>query len=819
MAKRFLSNINVNDQYTLPSADGTSGQVIQTDGSGNLSFVDFASDEARKIVFTVKNKDSISLSKGTVVHASPSATPPSGNIIEVIRADNDDSAKMPAIGVLNETLAVDAEGECVMLGSVSGIATNSFAVGDELYVSNTPGEFTNTKPTGTSNLIQKIAIVIKSHSTNGLIEVFGAGRSNDVPNAIDRDLTLTGNADLFFEDGRQIRMGNTISSPGLRIQSVGNNSYIDGEIGHLYLRTETNDSDLIFQADNGAGGNATYFQLDGSAATHDGVNTTALYTWWGDNSRIALGASKDLQIYHDSTHSYIYDAGTGRLNVRTNQFRVVNAANSEIIIDATENGSVDLYYDNSKKFETTSTGVAVTGELTVSGTGQSSFAGQVTIPATPSASTDAASKGYVDSQVGANNELSEILANGNTTGGTDIDVSSGDNITFADSSSAYFGNDNDLRIYHVNGGDSIIANINAGEGDLIIQNAVTDQDIIFRGDNGAGSVTAYFRIDGSAENTAFSKNTKHGDGIEAIFGGGNDLKIYHTADTGSYVQNTKAIPLIIDQDGAEDLEIKSNRSVDIFIDKNNDDTTTSFNILSNTETFNSSNVVFEVTQTGAVIADASLTLGGSIDQNGGNNNFTGSLYVENNAPVLRLTESDATNTPAWWVVGDGGNFSIRLNNTGNYPMTIVTNATNDAVTEIQFKYDLDINADIDIAGDILPTTDSTYDLGSTSLRWANVWADNINGGTPVNGSGATGQVAFWTDTDTISGENNLYWDSTNDRLGIGTTTIGARLEVAATATTGVDIAYFSNSNSVQKDIFKLSDVGAGQLVLRDAGNV
>ena len=510
MANRFLSNIKINDSYTLPSADGTNGQIISTDGSGNLSFIDNTGDNARSIVFTVKNISGGNLTKGTVVHASPSATPPSGNVIEVIKADNDVSGSMPAIGVLNETLANEAEGDCVMMGSVSGIDTSAFSVGDELYVDSSPGAFTATKPTGTSNLIQKIGIVIKSHASNGLIEVFGAGRSNDVPNQIARDIQ--------FSDG---------------------------------------------------------------------------------------------------------------------------------------------------------------------------------------------------------NKLS-------------------------------FGNDNDLRIHHADGSDSIITKPSTGEGNLIIQNAVTDQDIIFRGDNGAGSVTAYFRIDGSAENTAFSKNTKHGDGIEAIFGGGNDLKIYHTADTGSYVQNTKAIPLIIDQDGAEDLEIKSNRSVDIFIDKNNDDTNTSFNILSNTETFNSSNVVFEVTQTGAVIADASLTLGGSIDQNGGNNNFTGSLYVENNAPVLRLTESDATNTPAWWVVGDGGNFSIRLNNTGNYPMTIVTNATNDAVTEIQFKYDLDINADIDIAGDILPTTDSTYDLGSTSLRWANVWADNINGGTPVNGSGTANDVAMWSDSDTLT---------------------------------------------------------------------
>ena len=40
----------------------------------------------------------------------------------------------------------------------------------------------------------------------------------------------------------------------------------------------------------------------------------------------------------------------------------------------------------------------VSGRLQVSGTGQSSFAGQVTIPATPVAATDAASKAYVDSQ-------------------------------------------------------------------------------------------------------------------------------------------------------------------------------------------------------------------------------------------------------------------------------------------------------------------------------------------------------------------------------------------------------------------------------------
>tara|TARA_Y100001938_G_scaffold141109_1_gene210381 strand:- start:466 stop:3552 length:3087 start_codon:yes stop_codon:yes gene_type:complete len=63
---------------------------------------------------------------------------------------------------------------------------------------------------------------------------------------------------------------------------------------------------------------------------------------------------------------------------------------------------------------------------------------------------------------------------------------------------------------------------------------------------------------------------------------------------------------------------------------------------------------------------------------------------------------------------------------------------------------------------------------------------------------------------------NSYFNGGN--VGIGTTSIGARLEVAASATTSVDIAHFSNNNSVQKAIIGLSSVGSGQLVLRDAGN-
>ena len=54
-------------------------------------------------------------------------------------------------------------------------------------------------------------------------------------------------------------------------------------------------------------------------------------------------------------------------------------------------------------------------------------------------------KAYVDSQVATVDTLSEVLANGNTTGGTDIAVGTGDDITFADSSKAIFGAGSDLE--------------------------------------------------------------------------------------------------------------------------------------------------------------------------------------------------------------------------------------------------------------------------------------------------------------------------------------------------------------------------------------
>ena len=110
---------------------------------------------------------------------------------------------------------------------------------------------------------------------------------------------------------------------------------------------------------------ATSFSGDGSALT--GVaNTDVIFTnkiGLGDNERISLGISSDLSIYHDGNDSIIQDSGTGGLYLYTQQFLARNAAGDETQIEAKENSSVDLYYANSAKFQTSGLGVTVTGSM------------------------------------------------------------------------------------------------------------------------------------------------------------------------------------------------------------------------------------------------------------------------------------------------------------------------------------------------------------------------------------------------------------------------------------------------------------------------
>jgi hypothetical protein len=125
-------------------------------------------------------------------------------------------------------------------------------------------------------------------------------------------------------------------------------------------------------------------QLATSAVTNDKISSTAAIASsklakpidFADNERARFGDSQDLQIYHDSSNSWIRDLGTGSLKIQGTNLHLESAA-GEAYIFCTADGSTKVYHNNSKKLETTSTGVNVTGLVQSGGilaiTGASGF--------------------------------------------------------------------------------------------------------------------------------------------------------------------------------------------------------------------------------------------------------------------------------------------------------------------------------------------------------------------------------------------------------------------------------------------------------------
>jgi hypothetical protein len=105
------------------------------------------------------------------------------------KADETDSAKMPAIGLASEDYSTNDFGYVVRLGEMISVSQSSVFVGTTptanktIYVGST-GHLTVDRPTGSLDLIQNIGIISKVTGNSVNILVQGAGRANDVPNRI-----------------------------------------------------------------------------------------------------------------------------------------------------------------------------------------------------------------------------------------------------------------------------------------------------------------------------------------------------------------------------------------------------------------------------------------------------------------------------------------------------------------------------------------------------------------------------------------------------------------------------------------------------------
>ena len=112
---------------------------------------------------------------------------------------------------------------------------------------------------------------------------------------------------LKFTDNPSISIG---ASNDLQLYHNGSHSVISNQGGNLYIRQQTNDGDILFQCDDGSGGDAEYFRLDGGTTSIIASKKVALV----DDVERKIGTGNDLNIRNKGSTSFIKNE-TGELSI------------------------------------------------------------------------------------------------------------------------------------------------------------------------------------------------------------------------------------------------------------------------------------------------------------------------------------------------------------------------------------------------------------------------------------------------------------------------------------------------------------------------
>jgi len=197
---------------------------------------------------------------------------------------------------------------------------------------------------------------------NGAVELYDNGSKKLETHS--GGVSVLGNLSLTDADGYELRLG---AGSDLRIFHDGSDSFIDSTKtgGQVLIRTKesggTTNNCAKFMP---TGAVELYFDGSKKFETHtNGVHMSGSM-YFPDNQIAGFGDvnNPDLRIYHNGSHSYIKNS-TNYTYYLSTQHHFKNVADNQLQAKFAENAGVELYFSGGKKFETTSTGVTVTGDL------------------------------------------------------------------------------------------------------------------------------------------------------------------------------------------------------------------------------------------------------------------------------------------------------------------------------------------------------------------------------------------------------------------------------------------------------------------------
>jgi hypothetical protein len=207
-----------------------------------------------------------------------------------------------------------------------------------------------------------------------------------------------------------------------------------------------------------------------------------------------------------------------------------------------------------------------------------------------------------------------------------------------------------------------------------------------------------------------------------------------------------------------------------------------------------------------IAVDATVVRTTGAQSIGGNKTFTGDTTIQGNLSVtgdFTFIDTIVSVTSAISITNHGTGPALEVNQTG---VNDIINIKDDGTSVFYIKDGGNVGIGTTSPAQKLHVGSGHLQLDDTyKIQWGGTNAR-------IDGSNASDYLRFFTnDTERVRIDSS-------GNVGIGTASPNAKLEVAAAATTSVDIAHFSNSNGVVKINHSLDGVGSGKISILDASN-
>lgn len=309
----------------------------------------------------LRNESGVALTRGDAVYISGYHV--GSNTATVSIASAAAAGTMPAIAILTEaTLANNSTGDFTVVGRIQNANTAAWSAGDVLYISatgTTTNTLTSTKPTGGS-LVQKVATVLRSHASNGVLQIYNTGRSAGLPNlantkiwigdinGVPQQFSLSGDVTMTAGGVTSVGTLSSVSVTGGSITGITDLAIADGGTGAssasaartnlgVAIGSDVQAYDIELAAIAGltsAANKIIRFTGSGTAGLLDFLDEDSM----ASNSATAVASQQSIKAYVDGAVG-----GSGTLLAANNLSDLANAATARTNLGVAIGSDVQAY--------------------------------------------------------------------------------------------------------------------------------------------------------------------------------------------------------------------------------------------------------------------------------------------------------------------------------------------------------------------------------------------------------------------------------------------------------------------------------------------